>query len=226
MEKQSLCLRVFRPNDNVTALQAKNLFFLTVDDLSSLNFHRPQGFGAYAMRTGACKLYSASEVQALAIQKYGIDGFKAKENSKGKREENKRAKRVSEMQAEEQRRLDALAAAERAKIAAAEAKAAAKQAQLEQAAAQKRACVGWAALLAATGSSHLDEVQISQLVADARAWRSHCANTVAAQDVAAPVAAGAGLEPGPSESRKRKADQDREALGRVQQVQQPSILVL
>ena len=52
----------FSPHDGLTAKQAKELYFLSVDDLKMLDYQRPSGWHAYMSGQGACKMYSANEV--------------------------------------------------------------------------------------------------------------------------------------------------------------------
>jgi hypothetical protein len=67
--------REFTANQVITAKDAKDLFFLTTDDLKTLDYQRPQGWSAYCTGSGACKMYSAVEVQKLALQIWGYSAL-------------------------------------------------------------------------------------------------------------------------------------------------------
>ena len=163
-----------------TAKQAKELFFLTPDDLKGLEHVRDKGYGSYMMKTGGCKFYNCRDVRNLALRVWhSADNLTLKARAKNERAA-KRAQKESLKRVEEERlRREAVAATQRRLVALAEAKktaAADRKRKREQDATDVES---WGKLVAILGESQLPVVEPSEvhkLVEDAMAWRRQCAS--------------------------------------------------
>ena len=113
----------FADNTSVTAKQAKDIFFLTTDDLKYMDFRRPKGYGAYFMKTGSCKYFDAHEVRRKAIVKFGsVSALIKKAEALNQRRKNKVERDAVKRKEEERRRKEAAEEAERKRLADIEAK--------------------------------------------------------------------------------------------------------
>eukprot|EP00547_Thalassionema_nitzschioides_P016996 CAMPEP_0194250682 /NCGR_PEP_ID=MMETSP0158-20130606/23738_1 /TAXON_ID=33649 /ORGANISM="Thalassionema nitzschioides, Strain L26-B" /LENGTH=205 /DNA_ID=CAMNT_0038987587 /DNA_START=12 /DNA_END=629 /DNA_ORIENTATION=+ len=165
----------FADNASVTAKQAKEIFFLTADDLKYMDFHRPKGYGAYFMKTGSCKCFNAREVRRKAISKFGsISALIKKAESLNQRRKNKVERDEIKRKEEERRRKEAADEAERKRLADIEAK---KQARLEkkrQAEQQMKDAESWRALVKALEGTDVDiqnTGSLSTLLNDINDWK-------------------------------------------------------
>uniref|UniRef100_A0A7S3V145 Uncharacterized protein n=1 Tax=Aplanochytrium stocchinoi TaxID=215587 RepID=A0A7S3V145_9STRA len=84
--------------------------------MSSLNFIREKGLGAYFSGTGACKYFRVEDVRNVAIRKHGIDNLILKAEAKNKRIDIKLEKRKQEIALREQRRLEEIEAEKQARL--------------------------------------------------------------------------------------------------------------
>lgn len=164
--------REFKNGSTIKAKDAKELFFLVPDDLKYLDFTQPKGWGAYCMKSGACKLFSINEVRAEAVHKYGsVQALITKAEALNKRRQNKAERDHQKRLDEEKRRIEAKAAAEKARldaIAERKRKALEKKMAAEQ---QARDAASWRNLVQQMLGPGVTEADIPQILADAASWR-------------------------------------------------------
>ena len=167
----------YKDNAVVRAKDAKEIFFLTADDLKYLHFSQPKGWGAYAMKTGACKHFKLKEVRALAIKKFGsVQALIAKAEALNKRRRTKATRDHQKQLDEEKRRQEAQAAAEQARldaIAERKRKALEKKRNAEQQARDAESWRNFVQILGQQTEGVLDvgQVNISKILEDAASWR-------------------------------------------------------
>lgn len=133
----SIYRRVFKDTSTIRAREAKELFFLTPNDLKYLSYQQEKGWAAYCSGQGAAHYYNAIEVRNLAVNKYGsIEALEEKDFAKRQRRSNKiekeRAKEIAAAEAERVRRELAVRKAQEAEAAKKQAAAERKRKAEEQ----------------------------------------------------------------------------------------------
>lgn len=167
----------------VTAKQAKEIFFLTTDDLQGLDYVRPSGWGAYAMKTGSCKYFALNDVRETAIRKFGgsVQALVEKAEALNKRRKAKAEKDEQKRQEEARRRAEA----ERQRLAAIEEKKRVRLEKKRQAEAQEQDANSWRSLAAAMDGTglELNGSTLPGILKDMREWKKqqtllHQENTI------------------------------------------------
>ena len=159
---------------SVSAKEAKEIFFLSTDDLRYESFERPSGWGAYALKQGGCKLYNLQNVKRIAIRKHGsLQTLIDKAEALNQRRRNKAIRDEEKRIDEARRRREAAEAAKRARLAEIERK---KQIRLEKKRAAERqadAAHSWWSLVASMQEIGVDlnEVSLPGILKDVQEWK-------------------------------------------------------
>ena len=166
--------REYSRKTTITAKVAKEVFFLTPEDLKYVDYDRPSGWEAYTMKTGSCKLYNIHEIRRISIRKFGsAQALIDKAEALNTRRTNKARRDKEKREEEHRRRVEAAAAAERARLAEIERK---KQVRLEkkrQAEQQAKDAASWRELVAGMqGTGMLVNTEsLRRILEDVQAWK-------------------------------------------------------
>ena len=161
--------REFSPNKSITAKNAKEIFFLTVQDLKYVDHERPS-----CMVAGSYKLFDIHEIKHLSIRKFGsVQALIEKATALNQRRANKVRRDEEKREEEHRRRVEAAAAAERFRVAEIERKKRERLEKKRQAEQQAKDAASWRELVAGMqGTGMLVNTEsLRRILEDVQAWK-------------------------------------------------------
>lgn len=166
--------REFSPNKSITAKNAKEIFFLTVQDLKYVDHERPS-----CMVAGSYKLFDIHEIKHLSIRKFGsVQALIEKATALNQRRANKVRRDEEKREEEHRRRVEAAAAAERFRVAEIERKKRERLEKKRQAEQQAQDAASWRELVVGMQGSGMavNAESLCRILEDVQTWKKRKAD--------------------------------------------------
>jgi len=160
----------FAPSTNISAKDAKELFFLTPAELKYVDYQQEKGWG------GSCKLFNIHEIKRIAIRKLGsLQALIQKAEGMNTRRSNQQRRAHEKRIEEEQRRKDAIATAERLRLAEVERKKQIRSEKKRQAEQQAQDAASWRTLVEGieefNGMQIVSAETLRRMLEDVQVWK-------------------------------------------------------